>query len=75
MSRALSLAGFQVILIGRFWVTTEAVMQPHSPVSSRSKIQPEQSMKKEATTGIGLFALRHKVARSEKEELRLASTT
>jgi hypothetical protein len=23
MSRALSLAGFQVILIGRFWVTTE----------------------------------------------------
>jgi hypothetical protein len=25
MSRALSLAGFQVILIGRFWVTTEAM--------------------------------------------------
>jgi hypothetical protein len=25
MSRALSLAGFQVILIGRFWVTTEAL--------------------------------------------------
>jgi hypothetical protein len=24
MSRALSLAGFQVALIGRFWVTTEA---------------------------------------------------
>jgi hypothetical protein len=25
MSRALSLAGFQVTIIGRFWVTTEAV--------------------------------------------------
>jgi hypothetical protein len=27
MSRALSLAGFQVILIGRFWVTTEALQK------------------------------------------------
>jgi len=26
MSRALSLAGFQVILIGRFWVTTEELL-------------------------------------------------
>jgi hypothetical protein len=34
MSRALSLAGFQVILIGRFWVTTEAGL-----ISIRNRLQ------------------------------------
>ena len=33
MSRVLSLAGFQVTLIGRFWVTTEGRIREHAAAS------------------------------------------
>jgi hypothetical protein len=43
MSRALSLAGFQVILIGRFWVTTEAVYNDGGASSLHTEVHPQSA--------------------------------
>jgi hypothetical protein len=39
MSRALSLAGFQVTIIGRFWVTTEAATNELPNLNQRSVVK------------------------------------
>src|SRR6266849_9503263 len=55
MSRVLSLAGFQVTLIGRFWVTPEAQSSPgtHSDIEYSSR-------------RLGISPLQHEAARNPR---------